>query len=125
MIFLLCQAFETPETTPEERAMSPAVIESANTLLKRSNTVASYLARSLKASNEPPHRKVRIAADEANEKYRSAVYKLDGQRLVLEDRIESMLKQVSQPHLIPPIHPAVPEAFLRGNVPADTQSRHV
>jgi len=73
--------------------MSPVVIEGANTLLKRSNTVASYLARSLKASSEPPHRKARIAADEANEKYRSAVRKLDGQRLALEDRIESMLKQ--------------------------------
>jgi hypothetical protein len=55
--------------------------------------VASYLARSLKASTEPPHRKARITADEANEKYRTSVRKLDRQRLALEDRIEAALKQ--------------------------------
>ena len=73
--------------------MSPTLTEGTSTFLKRSNTVTSYLARSLKASNDPPYRKARVAADEANEKYRTAVRKLDRQRLSLEDRIETALKQ--------------------------------
>lgn len=35
------------------------------------------------------------------------------------------MPSLGQPHLIPPIHSAVTEAFLHGNVPADVQSRHV
>ncbi|KAF8311350.1 hypothetical protein DL93DRAFT_2149666 [Clavulina sp. PMI_390] len=86
-----------PPSEMDEPVMSTPTSPTEASFLKRSNTVASYLAKSLRSSaaaaNEPPHRKARIAADEANEKYRTAVRKLDRQRLSLEDRIETALKQ--------------------------------
>lgn len=96
------QAFELPEpqsptNTDEDSGLSPTIAQGTSALLKRSGTVASYLAKTLKSTNttstEPPYRKARIAADEANEKYRVMVKNLDKLRLNLEERIEATLKQ--------------------------------
>jgi len=65
----------------------------ANNLLKRSNTVVSYLTKTLApAPAEHPYIKARIEADAADQVYKNAVRKLDQNRLVLEERIEETLK---------------------------------
>lgn len=97
------QAFEIPEaaapgTSEDDYVISPAITQGTSALLKRSTTVASYLAKTLNSTRagaagaEPPYRKARVAADEANEKYKMMVKNLDRLRLSLEEKIESTLK---------------------------------
>ena len=65
----------------------------ADNLLKRSGTLANFVMKQIKnTNNAPPYVKARQDAHEADEAYKNAVRLLDRQRLALEDRIEETLK---------------------------------
>ncbi|KDQ13101.1 hypothetical protein BOTBODRAFT_112050 [Botryobasidium botryosum FD-172 SS1] len=78
-----------------ERAASPAPPSPvAANLLKRSGTLANYIAKTLSpnTANEPMYVKARAEADTAEHTYRIAVRKLDRERLSVEQKIEETLK---------------------------------
>ncbi|KAG8929178.1 hypothetical protein FRC02_005910 [Tulasnella sp. 418] len=68
-------------------------------LLQKSGSVVSIIAKTLSSNtdqSEPPYVRARKEAQAAEQIYRTAVRQLDKQRLVLEERIEDVLKALQR-----------------------------
>ncbi|KAI1796635.1 hypothetical protein LXA43DRAFT_1071262 [Ganoderma leucocontextum] len=78
--------------TPIEQRLTPL----AQNVAARTGGLASLVSKAFAASGEPAHVRARREADNADKEYRTAVRKLDRQRLGLEERIEETLKALQK-----------------------------
>lgn len=78
--------------TPIEQRLTPI----AQNVAARTGGFASLVSKAFTASGEPAHVRARREADSADKEYRTAVRKLDRQRLGLEERIEETLKTLQK-----------------------------
>ena len=78
--------------TPIEQRLSPL----AQNVAGRTSGLASLVSKAFAASGEPAHVRARREAEAADQEYRTAVRKLDRQRLGLEERIEETLKTLQK-----------------------------
>ncbi|KAL7412368.1 hypothetical protein BDY24DRAFT_392691 [Mrakia frigida] len=77
--------------------LSASASSAAGGLLKRSNTLTSYISSALTAAPQlPPHVKARKDAEAVESSYRLAVRKLDGTRTRMEEVIEEGLKTLQK-----------------------------
>ncbi|KAG8788636.1 hypothetical protein FRC19_009933 [Serendipita sp. 401] len=87
-------AFEEARAENANKLAVPGNLQPvADNLLKRSGTLANFVMKQIKTGNgPPPYVRARSEAQEADNAYRTAVRRLDRERLALEDRIEEVLK---------------------------------
>nr|VWO94596.1 Ribonuclease 3 (EC (Ribonuclease III) (RNase III) [Ganoderma boninense] len=78
--------------TPIEQRLTPL----AQNVAARTGGFASLVSKAFSASGEPVHVRARREADNADKEYRTAVRKLDRQRLGLEERMEETLKTLQK-----------------------------
>ncbi|CAL1714693.1 unnamed protein product [Somion occarium] len=80
--------------SPLQKNLAPI----ADGVAKRTGTFANLVSKALtsNATNEPPYVRARREADAADQEYRTAIRKLDRQRLGLEERIEDTLKTLQK-----------------------------
>ena len=78
--------------TPIEQRLTPL----AQNVAARTGGFASLVSKAFTASGEPVHVRARREADNVDKEYRTAVRKLDRQRLGLEERIEETLKTLQK-----------------------------
>lgn len=86
------QAPSQPTRSPLEVVASPL----AENLAKTSTSFVNIVSKALNSSAEPPFLRLRREAEAADKDYRTAVRRLDRQRLGLEERIEDMLKALQK-----------------------------
>lgn len=81
-------------TSPVIQNLAPV----ADNFMKRSNTLVNMVSKAINETrhSEPLHIRARAEADAADKAYRSAVRKLDRQRLGLEERLEDTLKTLQK-----------------------------
>jgi hypothetical protein len=81
----------------EQAGSGDDVVAVANNLLKRTNTLASFISKNLgTGTGGTPYQKARTSALAAENEYRTAVRQLDRQRLGLEERIDATLKELQK-----------------------------
>ena len=78
--------------TPIEQRLSPL----AQNVAGRTSGLASLVSKAFAASGEPAHVRARREAEAADHEYRTAVRKVDRQRLGLEERIDETLKTLQK-----------------------------
>ena len=80
--------------SPLEKNLSPL----AEGMVKRTTTFANLVTKALNTNptGEAPYVRARREADAADQEYRTAVRKLDRQRLGLEERVEDTLKNLQK-----------------------------
>ncbi|TDL23780.1 hypothetical protein BD410DRAFT_856763 [Rickenella mellea] len=92
------KAFDLTNEQPkaQDSPQSPIIAPIAENLVKRSGTLVNFVSKAITTNmtSEPPYIKARADAEAADQTYRTAVRKLDKQRLGLEERIEDTLKSL-------------------------------